>query len=165
MGKKRKAHKCTKGVKIERVTAVMALILRGLRPADIVRYGSEKGWKIDRRQVEKYITAANNEIMKQAEPKRSVEFAKSKLRYEEIFAQATAEKNFSARIAAQKEIDELMRLKPKRIEHSGPDGGPIRTEDITDPVRRMSDEDLERAIEERRRTLSSGNNVQAEGGA
>lgn len=165
MGKKRKAHKCTKGVKIERVTAVMTLILRGLRPAEIMRYTAEKNWKLNRRQVEYYIEAANTEIMKQAEPKRAVEFAKSKLRYEEIFAQATAEKNFTARIAAQKEIDELMRLKPKRVEHSGPDGGPIQTEDITDPVKKMSDDDLRRAIEERRRALCIGGDVQEATGA
>ena len=100
-----------------RLDIVESLVIDCASVPDIMRYFTEKeGLKLARRTIEGYVQFVEKRIQKAAEPRRELEIRKAVRRFERCFARAISgnKKNVSAAIAAQKALNDLLGLNPRK---------------------------------------------------
>lgn len=110
--------KSTKGKIAERVAEIIPMILEAKRRTDIIRFGSEK-WGITERQVENYITKANNFLKERAEKDMDLNYSKAVHRYEELYRKSLEKKDLKTCVTINEKLAHLQGLDKTQIEHSG----------------------------------------------
>src|SRR5262249_52313672 len=97
---------------------------------DIRRYASEQEppWNVSDRQLQRYMRSAEKLSRKLARGVLRSRFARHLLQRQELLARAVAQEDVKTALAVLKDEAELLNLyPPKRVEASGPNGGPIPT--------------------------------------
>ncbi|MBN1632308.1 MAG: hypothetical protein JW990_21330 [Thermoleophilia bacterium] len=117
-----------------RVGEVVDLILAGLSMRELHRYIREKhpDWDLGDRQRRRLIERAREEIARAAKPLRELEIGKALMRYDVLYRRSFAINDYKTCAQIVNKVTDLLGLAaPTRVEHSGPDGGPIQHEDET----------------------------------
>jgi len=123
--------KATKAVVQQRVERVYDMRLMGATFLDIRRYASspeppDEPWGVSDRQVQRYIEQADKLSRKFAEKRADRQFALHLLRLERLYALAFQAGDYRGALRALDVQARLLGLFPaQRIEHTGPEGGPI----------------------------------------
>ena len=150
-------EKSSKATVAQRVDAVIDLLLAGAMPRDIVRYGSENGWGIGKRQIEKYITAANGLIAESLEKDRAKLLADHLARRRRLFSKANEAGDYRTALACAQDEAKLCDLYPAtKTELTGKGGNPLE-------FRNLSDDELDSTIadlESRLRDSAPGTSVE-----
>jgi len=92
-----------------------------------VQYAAEKGWNVQERQLRNYVQKTDQLLAETLETDRQKLLNRHIAQRRALFARAMAVSDYST--ARQVLIDEatLLGLYPgKKVEHSGPNGGPVR---------------------------------------
>ena len=111
----------------QRINKVIEWLVLGLSRAQILQYAAEKTeWNISERQIDTYISRANEEIEKHAQTVRERELGKSIKRLEMLFHSCMKVQDYQRALAVQKELNELLGLKaPVKQEVTGKDGSEL----------------------------------------
>jgi hypothetical protein len=116
--------KATKAEITKRVKEVLDLIVAGAEPYEIVQYSSENGWGVGERQIRKYVTKAYEAIAAATEKDRERLINRHIAQRRNLYARALNLGDLRTALAAAKDEAELLDLYvPKKLAHSGPDGG------------------------------------------
>ena len=119
-------QKATKAETERRIEAAMTLLGRGLRDGEIKRVLAAQ-FHIPPRTAERYITRGRRALLERLGRTKEEMRAGSLAFYEGVLSDTKA--TTRDKLLARKRIDDLLGLdEPKRLEHSGPRGGPIETE-------------------------------------
>jgi hypothetical protein len=125
--------KSDKATVLQRVEEVLELRLLGAGLPDIRRYASEQqpAWSVSDRQLQRYIQASDKQLAqtvdKDSERLLNLHIAQRRA----LYARCMAANDFSNARAVLKDLAELENLyPPKKIEASGPNGGPIPTANV-----------------------------------
>lgn len=111
------------------VDEVYVLFVRGNRRPDILRamQAAHPGMQV--RTIDKYIRDAKDRLFAEAKTVRELELGKAIARLDDQYRKADEGGDHRAAAQVEKIRIELLGLQaPKRIEASGPDGGPIAVE-------------------------------------
>ena len=148
--------------KEQRLRLTCQCLAAGMRDGDIKRAVSSK-FGCAPRSVERDITEARRQLRAHRDRDRADLQAESMAFYEQILQNPQAKTG--DKLFARKRLDQLLGLEePQKLEHSGPAGGPIRTESgidrevqkmLDDPeleaeVDRVAQEIVDKSIEQRR---------------
>jgi hypothetical protein len=136
--------KATKTTIAQRVEEVLALRLAGAAFPEILQHSAEKGWGLKERQLREYI-ARSDELLAQAqEPKREKRINLHLAQRRLLHNKALEVGDYRTALAVLQDQAKLEGLYPDAgvaMKLSGPGGGPIQTENL-------SDDDVERRIAE-----------------
>ena len=110
----------------------MSLMSVGCRDGEIKRTLAER-YKVKPRTVEDYIAEGRRRLRSHIEMSKSDLQAESVAFYQSVLRDTKASKR--DRLYARKRIDELLGLEaPQRLEHSGPEGGPLQHQLSDEPI-------------------------------
>lgn len=147
--------KASKAAIEQRIELIYRLILDGWETTAIIQNGTVKGWGVKERQIFVYLKRARQRMKKELAQYREVALE------EHIAARRKLRREASdGRLALEVLRDEAKLLglyAPKKLEHTGKDGGPIETKEIgnyTETERNRSISALAEAI---RSVCDSGN--------
>jgi len=120
----------------QRIECCMRLLSKGLRKGEI-KSAMCKRFGISASSAEKtYLPRARKELLKRLDRSRGEIKAESLAFYESVLSNTKATQR--DKIIARKRIDQLLGLdEPRRLEHTGADGGPIKTETIHDVMSKV----------------------------
>lgn len=123
---RKRAPKPTKVEQESRITEVYKLLIIGLARHDILRYIAEKTtWGLAERTVDFLIGKATARFQEHAKTVRDQEIGKAIARMNDLYSRTHRIQDYKTALAAQKELSELLGLyAPKRMELTGPEGGP-----------------------------------------
>lgn len=121
-----KAPKPTRAEQELRITEIYKLLLMRVSRHDILRHVAEKTtWGIKERTIEYLISKANARFEAHAKTIRDLELGKAIAGLSDLYSRAHRVQDYKTCLAAQRELNELLGLyAPKRLEHTGPEGGP-----------------------------------------
>ncbi len=125
-----------------RLDHVCAMLAMGHSRSEIKRSCADR-FNMSPRSVERYILQAQEAMLEAAGVDRALMVAQARATYLAVIQSECA--SHTDRIKAQARLDRLFGLEqPRRLEHSGPDGGPIRTDSRSDatPSPLLTDPDL-----------------------
>lgn len=117
-----------------RIGEVSNLLVTGQKRYSIVQYASDNGWNVEPRQVDTYIARAKqllSEEGNESKAERVMLFGIALRRLNLLFVKCMAVQDYQRAIVAQKEINALLALYEPQVqkhEHTGPDGGAIKTD-------------------------------------
>ena len=121
--------KSTKAEIRRRVEEIVRLRLAGAELVpDIVQYAASQNWQVRRRMLWNYVDRADRIIARGVEKDRQKLLARHLRQRRLLFARALEQGDIRAALAVARDEAELEALYPPqkaRVEHSGPDGGPI----------------------------------------
>lgn len=101
---------------IERVTAILTLMTKGARTADILRFCRES-WQISDRQSAKYIAKAKDHLRESARVDRDAQIGLALARYNDLFREMVRLQDYKGALHAQREICNLLGLSaPTKID-------------------------------------------------
>lgn len=100
----------------DRVSAVFNLLLIGASRRKIRQFAAEK-WGISDRQVDRYISKANEEFRHTANRDRDLNFGKASARLEHLFATAMQNHESRQALAVEREIIGLYGLRDQELEN------------------------------------------------
>jgi len=101
-----------------RVEEVYTLLLGGARRKEILQYAAK--WELSDRQVDYYISEAQDLIQAQVDKRTDYEFAKAIIRLEGIYTKTLKVQDYKTALAAVKELQTLFGLYPaSKVENSG----------------------------------------------
>ena len=114
----------------ERVSIVMEMLLSGLYRREILENIAKKDelkeWNVTASQIDNYIRAANNIILKPIEKDRDRLKAKAHSRYEYLYKKLLNVKDYKGAIAANDKVCTLLGLnEAQKMEHTGPGGSDL----------------------------------------
>ena len=105
--------KATKATIQARVEAVLRLRLAGVPFHNVVRYGSEKGWAVGERQLQKYIRASDRLIARRFEKDRRKRIDRHVSMLRNLYAKAVAQGDVRTALAVLVDEAKLLDLYPK----------------------------------------------------
>lgn len=101
---------------IERVTAILTLMTKGARTADIIRFCRDS-WKISDRQSATYIAKAKDHLRESARVDRDAQIGLALARYNDLFREMVRLQDYKGALHAQREICTLLGLSaPTKID-------------------------------------------------
>lgn len=124
--RRKRAPKPNKAETEHRITEIYKLLLIGLARHDILRFCAEKTqWGLQVRAIEYLIAKATARLQEQAKYIRDIQLGKAIARMDDLYSRTHRIQDYKTALAAQKELNELLGLyAPKRMEFTGPEGGP-----------------------------------------
>ncbi|MEN6581942.1 MAG: hypothetical protein ABFD54_05780 [Armatimonadota bacterium] len=93
----------------ERIDHIYEMLVDGYSTREIVRYSSEN-WNLSRRQTEKLIARASDLLKEESQELRTVQLGKGIRRLEKQYRKADKSDSTRAAIAAQAELNKLLKL-------------------------------------------------------
>ncbi|MCE5200827.1 hypothetical protein LLG39_17840 [bacterium] len=103
------AAKSNKATMQERIDHIYEMLVDGYSTREIVRYSSEN-WNLSRRQTEKLIARASDLLKEESQELRTVQLGKGIRRLEKQYRKADKSDSTRAAIAAQAELNKLLKL-------------------------------------------------------
>jgi len=83
-----------------RVAQITAIIARGGKRSDCIRYGSEQGWNVTTRTIENYLARSRDQIRADWDLERPQLIAQMLTRLQRYELEAASEKQYTAAIQA-----------------------------------------------------------------
>ncbi|HBI41574.1 MAG TPA: hypothetical protein DDY78_01795 [Planctomycetales bacterium] len=105
--------KATKATIQARVEAVLRLRLDGVPFREVVRYGSEKGWAVSERQLQKYIRASDRLIARRFEKDRQKRIDRHVSMLRNLYRQAMKLADYRTALAVLDSEAKLLDLFPR----------------------------------------------------
>ena len=125
--------KSDKATMQQRVNEILTIRLQGAEFSDIVQYASEKEWGVGERQLRNYVRQSDALLAETLERDREKLLNRPSPSGGGSYARCMAVSDYSNARAVLKDEAELLGLYPaKKVEASGPQGGPIPVEVMTD---------------------------------
>jgi len=109
----------TAAEKQKRINQITELLLTGHSRADICRFASEMGWETSERQIERYISAANDDFRESSHIERDREIGKAQRRFERLFRQSYQIKDYKTAMQVQEKLIALFALAAKDDNNDG----------------------------------------------
>jgi hypothetical protein len=120
----------------KRVEEVLRLRLLGAEFLDIRQHASEQGWQVSDRQLWRYIALGDKILAETLDQDRDRLVRRHVAQRRALYARAVAVSDYRTALAVLKDEGELLKLyPPKRVEASGPEGGPMVFAELTDDER------------------------------
>lgn len=133
------SDRCTRAIKELRKNIIRSLMLAGIQSRMIIEYCTVH-FHVSEKAVRKYITEINKEFeeakTKDVNRHRAVQME----RMENALAECIVAGDMKNRYNLLKELNDFHGLKIAKHEHSGPDGGPIATQNNLDLSKLTTDE-------------------------
>jgi hypothetical protein len=128
-------NKATKATVAQRVEEILAMRLAGAGRVEIFRNASERGWGVCERQVETYIQRSDELLAQSLEHDRPKLLALHQAQRRLLLNKALEVGDYRTALAVLQDSAKLLDLYPASkatLQHTGPGGGPIQTENLTD---------------------------------
>jgi hypothetical protein len=127
--------KSTKAIVTQRVEEILTLRLASAAFVEIRQYASEKGWGVSERQLWRYIQDSDDVLAASQEPKREKQINLALAQRRLLHNKALEVGDYRTALAVLQDIAKLLDHYPAAkatLQHTGPGGGPIQTENLTD---------------------------------
>jgi hypothetical protein len=110
--------------------------LLGAEFLDIRQHASEQEWAVSDRQLYRYIALGDQILAETLDQDRDRLVRRHVAQRRALYARAVAVSDYRTALAVLKDEAELLKLyPPKRVEASGPDGGPLVVVEMTEDER------------------------------
>lgn len=136
------AGKVTKAEKLERVDAVLDLLLQSVSRRGILQFFANKGWDVRPRTVDWYIQQARTELVELSRQRREDEFALAREQLAMLLMRALAKGDLRTARLVRRDLTELLGLLVEPVHRVAfvseePGAGAMPLERLTDDEREL----------------------------
>lgn len=137
------AGKVTKAEKLERVDAVLDLLLQSVSRRGILQFFANKGWDVSPRTVDWYIQQARKELVELSRQRREDEFALAREQLAMLLMRALAKGDLRTARLVRRDLTELLGLlvepvhRVAFVSEAEPRAGAMPLERLTDDEREL----------------------------
>lgn len=117
--------RCTRAEKEFRKKIIRKLVVAGVQKSDITEY-FEHRFGISKKQVNKYFSEVNREMVEEGRKESELMFALSVARLESALTECIMTEDMTNRIRVMKELNEIQGLRVQKHELGGPGGDGIQ---------------------------------------